>query len=155
MADSSPGSRIQRGSHVTLHYRIAVTVDGAEREVMSTFDAQPATLTIGCGVMAAPLEACLLGLEEGSSERFELAAGAGFGARNPELVQTLSMGAFEVNSDPSVDYRPGDIVRFSSPEGLQFSGVLKQRDAEKVVMDFNHPLAGMPVSFAVRIVGVL
>lgn len=155
MADSSPGSRIQRGSHVTLHYRIAVTVDGDEREVMSTFNAQPATLTVGCGAMAEPLEACLLGLKEGSSERFELAAGAGFGARNPELVQTLSMGVFEANADPSVDYMPGDVVRFSSPEGQQFSGVLKQRDAEKVVMDFNHPLAGMPVSFAVKIVGVL
>ncbi len=155
MADSSPGSRVQRGSHVTLHYRIAVTVDGAEREVVSTFDAQPATLTVGSGVMAAPLEACLLGLEEGSSERFELAAGAGFGARNPELVQTLSTSAFDANADPSVDSMPGDVVRFSSPEGMQVSGVLKQRDAERVVMDFNHPLAGMPVSFAVRIVGVL
>ena len=53
--------RIASGSHVTLHYRIAVLVDGTEREVMSTFGAQPATLTIGAGDLAEPLEVRLLG----------------------------------------------------------------------------------------------
>ncbi|HSQ09968.1 MAG TPA: FKBP-type peptidyl-prolyl cis-trans isomerase, partial [Burkholderiaceae bacterium] len=73
--------RITSGSHVTLHYRIAVLVDGSEREVMSTFGAQPATLTVGAGDLAEPLEARLLGLEEGARAQFELPAGEGFGAR--------------------------------------------------------------------------
>ena len=46
-------------------------------------------------------------------------------------------------------------MQFSSPEGRQFSGVLKQSDADRVVVDFNHPLAGMPIQFAVQVVGVL
>jgi FKBP-type peptidyl-prolyl cis-trans isomerase SlpA len=147
--------RIASGSHVTLHYRIAVLVDGSEREVMSTFDAQPATLTIGTGDLAGPLEARLLGLEEGARAQFELPAGEGFGARSADLVQSLSSSAFSANADPTQDYAAGDIVQFASPEGLQFSGVLKQRDADRVVVDFNHPLAGMPIRFAVHVVGVL
>jgi FKBP-type peptidyl-prolyl cis-trans isomerase SlpA len=147
--------RIASGSHVTLHYRIAVVVDGSEREVMSTFDAQPATLTIGAGELAEPLEVRLLGLEEGACAQFELPAGEGFGARSSDLVQSLSSTVFNANADPDHDYVAGDIVQFASPEGLQFSGMLKQRDDDRVVVDFNHPLAGMPIRFAVHVVGVL
>ncbi len=147
--------RIASGSHVTLHYRIAVLVDGTEREVMSTFGAQPATLTIGAGDLAEPLEVRLLGLEEGAREQFELPAGEGFGARSPDLVQSLSSSALNANADPTQDYVAGDVVQFASPEGLQFSGVLKRRDDDRVIVDFNHPLAGMSIRFAVHVVGVL
>ena len=155
MVEAQPSPRIVPGSHVTFHYRIAAVVDGTEREIVSTFGAQPATLTVGRGDFAEPLEACLVGLEEGSQQGFELAPAAGFGMRSADLVQSLSGAAFDANADPSVDYLAGDIVQFSSPEGRQFSGVLKQRDGDRVVVDFNHPLAGMPIRFAVHVIGVL
>jgi FKBP-type peptidyl-prolyl cis-trans isomerase SlpA len=112
-------------------------------------------LTVGRGDFAESLETCLVGLEEGSQQDFELAPDAGFGVRSADLVQSLSGTAFSANADPSVDYVPGDIVQFSSPEGRQFSGVLKRRDGDHVVVDFNHPLAGMPIRFAVHVIGVL
>jgi FKBP-type peptidyl-prolyl cis-trans isomerase SlpA len=152
MADCS---RIATGSHVTLHYRIAVIVGDAEREVISTFESRPATLTIGAHELAAPLESRLIGLAEGARERFDLASGEGFGMRNPELVQVLSRAVFDANSGRAEDYAPGDVVEFASPEGVRFSGVLKEHGGERVVVDFNHPLAGLPVRFDVQIVGVL
>lgn len=155
MMETQPSGRIVPGSHVTFHYRIAAVVDGTEREIVSTFGAQPATLTVGRGDFAESLEACLVGLEEGSQQGFELAPDAGFGVRSADLVQSLSGSVFDANADSSVDYAPGDIVQFSSPEGRQFSGVLKQRDGDRVVVDFNHPLAGMPIRFAVHVIGVL
>lgn len=155
MVEPRQSPRIAPGSHVTLHYRIAAVVDGAEHEVVSTFGAQPATLTIGGGDIAPPLEACLVGLEEGEQRRFDLSPDAGFGVRSPELVQSLTRATFDANAEPSVDYVPGDIVQFSDPQGRQFSGVLKSRDSDRVVVDFNHPLADMPIRFAVQVVGVL
>jgi FKBP-type peptidyl-prolyl cis-trans isomerase SlpA len=152
MADSS---RIATGSHVTLHYRIAVLVGGEEREVMSTFELKPATLTVGANELAAPLEARLIGLAEGTRVRFELPSGEGFGMRSPDLVQVLSRAVFDANAERDVDYVPGDVVEFASPEGVRFSGVLKERGGDRVVVDFNHPLAGLPVRFDVQIVGVL
>ena len=148
-------SRIATGSHVTLHYRIAVLVGGEEREVMSTFESKPATLTVGANELAAPLEARLIGLAEGTREHFELPSGEGFGMRSPDLVQVLSRAVFDANADGDVDYLPGDVVEFASPEGMRFSGVLKERGGDRVVVDFNHPLAGLPVRFDVQIVGVL
>lgn len=152
MADCS---RIATGSHVTLHYRIAVIVEDEVREVISTFDSKPATLTIGAHQLAAPLEARLLGLPEGARERFELVSGEGFGMRSPELVQVFSRAAFDANAGRDSEYAPGDVVEFASPEGVRFSGVLKEHGGDRVVVDFNHPLAGLPVRFDVQIVGVL
>ena len=148
-------SRVAAGSHVTLHYRIAVQLDGNEHEVVSTFDARPATVQVGAGQISEPLEQRLIGLEEGAEVTFDLAAGEAFGRRSAELVQTLKRATFDANADPGTEYVPGDVVEFSAPDGLRFSGVLKQHGNDRVVVDFNHPLAGLPVRFSVRVIGVL
>jgi FKBP-type peptidyl-prolyl cis-trans isomerase SlpA len=46
-------------------------------------------------------------------------------------------------------------VQFRAPDGQGFSGVLKMHGDSQVVVDFNHPLAGLPLRFAVRVIGVL
>jgi FKBP-type peptidyl-prolyl cis-trans isomerase SlpA len=148
-------TRVAAGSHVTLHYRIAVELDGNEHEVVSTFDARPATVQVGAGQFSEALERRLIGLEEGQEASFDLAAGEAFGHRNAELVQTLAGATFDANAEPDTRYVPGDVVEFSAPDGLRFSGVLKQRADDRVVVDFNHPLAGLPVRFSVRVIGVL
>jgi FKBP-type peptidyl-prolyl cis-trans isomerase SlpA len=154
---SSTAARIALGAHVTLHYRVAAVVDGVERELMNTFTAQPATLQIGQGQLAENLEQRLLGLGEGAQAHFELAAAEAFGERNPTLVQTLTRATFNANAqiDPDAPYQPGDVVQFSAPEGQRFGGVLKELNQDRVVVDFNHPLAGWPVRFAVHVIGIL
>jgi len=148
-------SRVAAGSHVTLHYRIAVRLDGNEHEVVSTFDARPATVQVGAGQFSEALEQRLIGLEEGQEASFDLAAGEAFGHRAADLVQALTRATFDANADPGTEYVPGDIVEFNAPDGLRFSGVLKQHGDDRVIVDFNHPLAGLPVRFSVRVIGVL
>ncbi|MFN8961080.1 MAG: peptidylprolyl isomerase [Betaproteobacteria bacterium] len=149
---------VESGSHVTLHYRLAVVPgDGSadERDVVSTFGGHAATLQVGAGQLAAPLEQRLLGLAEGAQAQFDLAPGEAYGERNPALVQTLSRAVFDANAEPGESYAPGDIVQFRAPDGQGFSGVLKMHGDSQVVVDFNHPLAGLPLRFAVRVIGVL
>jgi len=122
---------------------------------MSTFKAKPATLTVGAGQISAPLEGCLVGMSEGARGRFELPAGEGFGRRSAELVQTLARSTFDAHVNRDIEYRPGDVVELASSDGRRVSGVLKEHAGERVVVDFNHPLAGLPVRFDVEIVGVL
>lgn len=140
-------------SHLTLHYRLTLLETGAV--VFDTFEGKPATLQIGAGQLAPSLEQRLIGLEEGAQARFELPAGEAFGARNPELVQRISRAMLDRHAEPGEDYRPGDVVEFPAPEGGRYSGVLKVIDAQGALFDFNHPLAGQPVAFDVRIIGIL
>jgi len=66
-----------------------------------------------------------------------------------------SRAVFDANAEPGESYAPGDIVQFRAPDGQGFSGVLKMHGDSQVVVDFNHPLAGLPLRFAVRVIGVL
>jgi FKBP-type peptidyl-prolyl cis-trans isomerase SlpA len=149
------GARIAAGSHVTLHYRLAWRDADAEREVISTLDGRPATVQIGGGSLPPALEQCLIGLREGEQAQFELPAGAGYGARLPELVQTLARGTFDANADPEAVYVAGDVVEFNAPNRGRYTGVLKSIGERQVVVDFNHPLAGLPLVYQVRVIGVL
>jgi FKBP-type peptidyl-prolyl cis-trans isomerase SlpA len=138
-----------------LHYRLAVVTAGEEREVVSTLGSRPATLQIGGGQLAPAIEAQLVGLDEGAQAQFELPAGEAYGQRHPDLVQTLARATFDANADPDTEYVAGDIVEFNSAEGMRVSGVLKSLGESQVVVDFNHPLAGLPLRFSAHIIGVL
>lgn len=146
-------NRIQPGSFLTLHYRLAGP-DGAD--VINTFDDKPATLSLGEGQLAPAIEARLMGLAEGAHESFELLAGEAYGERNPELVQRVKLKLLHELGDPDASYRVGDVVQFPTPDGLgSYAGVVREARDDWLLFDFNHPLAGQPVRFEVRVLGVL
>ena len=143
---------VREGTYLTLHYRLA-TMDGTD--IVSTFNDNPATLQLGQGQLAPFLEACLIGLPEGSETTFELEPGSAFGMRNPDLVQRVSRATLDENSQLGETYAIGDLVDFAAPNGGRFAGVLREINDVDALFDFNHPLAGQPVRFSVRIIGIL
>jgi FKBP-type peptidyl-prolyl cis-trans isomerase SlpA len=145
--------RVQAGSFLTLHYRLS----GPQGDIINTFSDKPATLSLGTGELSPAVEQCLLGLEEGTRTTFELPAGAAFGERSPDMQQWLARKVLTQMGDPLETYQMGDVVQFPTPDGQgQFAGVVLQvRDDGAVLFDFNHPLAGQPVSFEVQLIGVL
>jgi FKBP-type peptidyl-prolyl cis-trans isomerase SlpA len=144
---------VQRGSFLTLHYRLAGP-DGAD--IINTFAEKPATLSLGTGELAPAMEARLIGLEEGTRTTFELPAGVAFGERNPDLVQRVKRGLLDELGDPDETYHVGDVVQFPTPDGAgAYAGVVREVGDESVLFDFNHPLAGQPVTFEVHVIGVL
>jgi FKBP-type peptidyl-prolyl cis-trans isomerase SlpA len=147
---------VEPGSFLTLHYRLA----GPAGDVINTFGGKPATLTLGSGALSPAVEACLIGLAEGARASFELPAGAAFGERNPAMLQWLARQVLVEMGEAGAQYQVGDVVQFPTPDGQgQFAGVVSQlrNDArgDAVLFDFNHPLAGQPVTFEVQLIGVL
>jgi len=145
-------NRVEPGSFLTLHYWLR---DGDAVAFIDTFATPPATLSLGSGELAPAMEARLLGLAEGSETSFALAAGEAFGERDPALVRRLRRAAVEAEGDADGDYRIGDVVRFPAPEGRSIAGIVREVDDETIVFDFNHPLAGRPVTFDVKLIGIL
>ena len=147
---------VQPGSFLTLHYRMA----GPVGDVINTFDGKPATLTLGTGELSPAVEAHLLGLTEGSRTTFELAPGAACGERNADMLQWLARQVLIDMGEADEQYEVGDVVQFVAPDGQgQFAGSVQQfRSDDKgaaVLLDFNHPLAGQPVTFEVHVIGIL
>jgi FKBP-type peptidyl-prolyl cis-trans isomerase SlpA len=130
-------NRVEPGSFLTLHYRLRSSDGDA---FVDTFATAPATLSLGTGELAPAMEARLIGLAAGSEESFALAPGEAFG---------------HGEGDGDGDYQVGDVVRFPGPEGQTIAAVLRTIDGDSLVFDFNHPLAGRPLTFDVKLIAVL
>ena len=147
---------VQPGSFLTLHYRLA----GPGGDIINTFSDKPATLSLGTGELSPAVEQRLLGLAEGTHASFDIPAGEAFGERNADMLQWVGRKLLNQMGDPDEQYNVGDVVQFPTPDGLgQYAGAVRQvrKDAEgdAVLFDFNHPLAGQPVTFEVQLIGVL
>lgn len=147
-----PHPLVSEASYLTLHYRLA---SSDNVDIVSTFQDGPATLQLGTGQLAPFLEACLIGLPEGVQQTFELPPEKAFGPRNPDLVQWVSRATLAQNSQLGEEYSIGDLVEFAAPGGGQFAGVLREMKEGDALFDFNHPLAGQPLKFEVKIIGIL
>jgi FKBP-type peptidyl-prolyl cis-trans isomerase SlpA len=149
---TAPLPRIQTGSFLTLHYRLA----GPQGDIINTFEGQPATLTLGVSELSPAMEQRLVGLEEGARVTFELPPGEAFGERNPDMLQWVSRRLLEEMGDPDETYQVGDVVQFPAPQGQgSYAGAVQQAQEDAVLFDFNHPLAGQAVTFEVLVIGVL
>ena len=143
---------VQAGSFLTLHYRLA----GPAGDIINTFDDKAATLTLGTGELSPAMEARLIGLEEGAHETFELPVGEAFGDRNAEMQQWVAKTLLAKMGDPDERYAVGDVVQFPTPDGTgSYAGAVIESNPTAVRFDFNHPLAGQPVTFEVQLIGVL
>ncbi len=146
-------NHVQRGSFLTLHYRLSGP-DGAD--LINTFADKPATLSLGTGELAPAMEDRLLGLAEGTHTSFTLSPGEAFGERNPDMLQRVKLALLHQLGNPDEDYHVGDVVQFPTPDGQASSaGVVREVGSDWLLFDFNHPLAGQPVTFEVQLIGVL
>jgi FKBP-type peptidyl-prolyl cis-trans isomerase SlpA len=140
------------GSFLTLHYRLA----GPAGDIINTFSEKPATLSLGSGQLSPAVEQRLIGLHEGAHATFELPAGVAFGERNPDMRQWVARALLARMSAPDEPYAVGDVVQFPTPDGAgSYAGTVIESSESAVHFDFNHPLAGQPVTFEVRLIGVL
>ena len=140
---------VQPDSFLTLHYRLS---DEAGNEFVSTFDLSPATLQMGSGQLAEPLERCLIDLPPGARKSFTLPPEQGFGPHNPQLVERIARSALP----PDIELQENSLIEFSAPDGGPgIAGFLRTLDDSTALFDFNHPLAGKPVRFDVHILAIL
>ena len=146
-------SIVEPGSFLTLHYRLA----GPQGDIINTFNEKPATMSLGSGTLSPALEQRLLGLAEGTRVVMEIPAGEAFGDRIADMQQWVARKLLSELGDPTEKYAAGDVVQFPTPDGLgSYAGTVLQVNEEGAVLfDFNHPLAGQPVTFEVELIGVL
>ena len=139
-------------SYLTLNYRL--TLPNGE-DYINTFVDRPATVLMGSGQFAPCFENVLLGLGIGEKKSALLPPEESFGERKEDLVQWVSLKALKEGRDEDTEFNPGDVIEFNAPGGAQYAGVLQSMDDEGAWFDFNHPLAGRPVTFEAEIVAIL
>lgn len=138
---------INQESQVTLHYRIALE-DGTELE--SSFDDEPLEFVMGEDTLTEGMEMALVNLKEGDKQSITLTPEQTYGQRDPENIHDLDAADFPADMTPE----KGQVIAFDTPAGDDINGIVLDVNANKVSVDFNHPLAGNNLIFEVEILKV-
>lgn len=129
---------------LTVHYSLRF-VDGTI--VDSTEDDEPLRFHPGDGTLHPTLERCLAGLAAGTRKTFRIASEHGFGPYDPDMTQPMERSEF---ADQDM-LEPGTMIAFETPTGDTLPGRILSVEASRVLVDFNHPLAGRDFEFEVHI----
>lgn len=138
--------RIGAERQVTLHF--ALKLESGE-VVDSTEGKSPATFKVGDGSLLPGFEQALYGLKAGDKRAIAIDPEHGFGQPNPQNVQVMPRGNFE-----GMELSEGLLIIFNDAANAELPGVVKTFDDAQVTIDFNHPLAGKPLTFEVEIIDV-
>lgn len=141
-------SLVQPDSLVTLHYRIALSDD---TELISTFNATPATLQLGSGELTPTLERCLAGVPVGERHVFLLEPEQAFGTHNAHLLERIARD----DLPQDLELEEMALIEFTAPDGSKYAGLVRELGDDSALIDFNHPLAGKSIRFEVEVIGVL
>ncbi len=134
-------------TRVTLNFSLKLE-DGSV--IDSNFDQPAVSFVIGDGSLLAGFENKLLGLEAGQSGSFLVLPEQSFGQPNPSNLQEFDRDSFAAD----VELKPGLVMSFADASQSELPGVVKTFSEDKVMIDFNHPLAGRNIVFDVAIAAV-
>ncbi|WP_418055170.1 FKBP-type peptidyl-prolyl cis-trans isomerase [Pseudidiomarina terrestris] len=137
---------IEHGREVVLHFTIKLADESvADSTKMSN---KPAKFRMGDGSLTENFESCLVGLKAGDAREFELAPEDAFGMPNKDNYYQVETQKFAERPEE------GQIFTFPQPDGTELPGIVRSINEQFVTIDFNHPLAGQRVRFAVEIIEV-
>jgi len=94
------------------------------------------------------LERRLIGMSQGDRGEISVAPEEGFGPYNPSLIQEKTFKEFPEGRD----LQEGCWVRATNPEHrVTFGYLVREKKSDRVVLDYNHPLAGKTLIYQVNV----
>tara|TARA_B110000467_G_C18270535_1_gene452050 strand:+ start:210 stop:653 length:444 start_codon:yes stop_codon:yes gene_type:complete len=139
---------IASSSSILVHITMKLS-DGSAAD-STKVNNKPAKIIMGDNSISPAFETQLLGMKQGESREFTLAAVDAFGESNPDNIHYMALDQFS-NEVPA---EVGNIITFTQPGG-ELPGMIKEVSGSSVTVDFNHPLAGQTVTFVIDLVEVL
>jgi FKBP-type peptidyl-prolyl cis-trans isomerase SlyD len=124
-----------------------LSVNGEELDRADEDD--PMLFLQGHGNIIPGLEKELYGMEIGDVKEVSVAPEEAYGALDPQSTDELTLDMLPDDYEPVV----GDPLHLRDTETNQvFEVYVSEVDDDKVIVDFNHPLAGKTLHFDVKIV---
>ncbi|MCU7798627.1 MAG: FKBP-type peptidyl-prolyl cis-trans isomerase [gamma proteobacterium symbiont of Lucinoma myriamae] len=144
---SNSEKKVDNESTVSIHFSLTLA-DGSP--VDGTQDGEPMTFTMGDSSMIPALEDVILGLSVGDKQQVSLDPRDTFGFPDEENKHWMNKPEF----DEEMELEEGLMIEFGTPAGDQVPGIILEVTEDKVLVDFNHPLAGHEVVFSVEVIAV-
>lgn len=138
----------QPGSIVTVSY--IGTLDNG-RIFDSTEEGGPLTFTIGNDQVFAALEENIIGMASGETKNILIPAAEAYGPRLDENIIRVKREMFPADRE----LRIGEKLRIEFNGGRERILIVLEQNEQEVTLDGNHPLAGLDLTFALRLDAVL
>jgi peptidylprolyl isomerase len=139
----------QNGDHVKIEYE-GFLDDGR------VFDSTeqhgfPFKLTIGEGIYLDALEQSLIGMNVKEEKTIRLTPQEAYGEYLPEKIETIDRKKLPNKSK----LEEGSLILLTSPEGVETPAKVVDLSGTEVTLDFNHPLAGIPLNFRLTLLEII
>ena len=140
-------SKIFPGCRVKLAFVLSLP-DGTEVDAATS--EEPMELLVGDGSISPGLEFAFQGMSVGESGRFDIPPGIAFPMPDEDKIFVLPPEDF----DGEIVTETGQFIEFVLPSGESTVARVLAISEEGMELDFNHPLAGLPLVFEVHVLDV-
>jgi FKBP-type peptidyl-prolyl cis-trans isomerase SlyD len=140
---AKPAVVIQTGSMVAFDYTLT---DESGTVIDSSKGKEPMHYVHGKGQIIPGLEKELEGLPVGGEKKVTVKPEDGYGPVNPQAFQEIPKDKL-----PPDALKVGTVLTATGPQGQSVPVRVHEVKENTVIMDFNHPLAGKTLLFAVKI----
>ena len=143
--------KVENGKLVTITYDL--NVDGYDGELIESIkENEPAIFLCGAGEMLETFEEKLMGLKVGDIFKFSLTKDEAYGEEDEEAFAEFPLDIFKEDENGIPEL--GDYVQMEEEDGYVFDGIAIEISEDKVIIDFNHPLAGEDLYFEGKIIKI-
>ncbi|MDP5212542.1 peptidylprolyl isomerase [Pseudoalteromonas tunicata] len=137
--------KIAQNAVVKMHYSV---IDKDNNAIDSSMNEEPLEVIIGSGYLIPGLENALIGKEVGDAFNVTVPPSKGYGERHEGLMQAVPKSMFE-----GIEVEIGMQFRATTDDGEETVMILDIQ-GDDVLVDGNHPLSGIELTFDVKILEV-
>lgn len=146
--------KIDTNTVVSLSYKLTNNQTGERIE--ETSPERPMEFLYGVERIIPIFEENIHGLEPGQSFDFAIASADAYGTRQDDQVANIPISVFYDESGKINEEHifVGALLPMTDGDGNHLRGQVKDITPENIIMDFNHPLAGIDLHFVGEILEV-
>ncbi len=137
---------IKSGKKVSIEYTVFLE-DGTQ--IDSNVGEDPLVFVLGMHQVFPALEQALLGLKIGDTKQVTLRAEDAYGP-----ILTDAFKEVDAEAVPAPFRYAGAVLGVQDPSGGVYPIRVHELKGQKIVLDFNHPLAGKALRFDLKVVNV-
>ncbi len=140
---------------VSLSYELWVDDGEGQKSFREKSEPEsPLVFLYGTGMLLPKFEEAILGMSSGGNTEFSIGYEDGYGDYDEELIVAIPKNVFSADKENSVVPIVGKIIPMRDGDGNLMNGEVIKIDKDQVIMDFNHPMAGLDLLFKVEILEV-
>lgn len=112
---------------------------------------EPLEFTIGKGEIIPGFERAVVGMKPGETKTATIPPEEAYGPHRDDMLFTIDRDQFPEDIQP----RPGQQLQIQQPGGQAAIVTVSDVSELTVTLDVNHPLAGQPLTFAIKLLDIV